>query len=206
MGGQADFGETLTWEEMKKVTKYIKEHGILQFIQILKKYANHKNTGDLQWGYEIESHVVSTKEPQPKLYSDFDLNLRKLDQLNGPLKYTHVTIEGGAWMIELIPKDPLSISMPISKVLEFMKNQMEEVRNIVLNENLHILSIPTYPKLGVGDFYVKPSLKKPKSEDPNLEEKKENKITKTHHLDDLTISWHPRYTIVIKHIHERHGS
>ncbi len=45
-------GTTLNWPEAAKVAQYIREHGILQLINIYEKYKNRKND-KLQWGDEV---------------------------------------------------------------------------------------------------------------------------------------------------------
>ena len=44
-------GRPLTWEETKKYTEFIREHGIEQFIQIYNKLKDRRNDC-LKWGDE----------------------------------------------------------------------------------------------------------------------------------------------------------
>jgi glutamate--cysteine ligase catalytic subunit len=45
-------GRPLTWEETKKYTEFIREHGIEQFIQIHNKVKDRRNDC-LKWGDEV---------------------------------------------------------------------------------------------------------------------------------------------------------
>ena len=45
-------GRPLTWEETKKYTEFIREHGIEQFIHIYNKVKDRRNDC-LKWGDEV---------------------------------------------------------------------------------------------------------------------------------------------------------
>lgn len=55
--GLLSVGEPLTWPETEKVAEYIKEHGIIQFLNLFNKLKNRKSDC-LKWGDEIEYMLV----------------------------------------------------------------------------------------------------------------------------------------------------
>ena len=60
MGFLVDAGATLDFNESVAFHKHIKEHGVLQFLLLLKKFQDYKkNESELRWGDEIEYHLVN---------------------------------------------------------------------------------------------------------------------------------------------------
>lgn len=53
-------GSPLSWEETKKLSKHVREHGIEQFINLYRRLKDR--TGDiLKWGDEV--NLFNAKEP-----------------------------------------------------------------------------------------------------------------------------------------------
>lgn len=52
--GQLTEGHALTWKETKKLAQHVKEHGILQFINLYKKHKDRQDD-ELKWGDEVGS-------------------------------------------------------------------------------------------------------------------------------------------------------
>lgn len=50
--GQLAEGKVLTWEEIKTIAKYVREHGIIQFVNLYKKYKDRRDD-DFKWGDEV---------------------------------------------------------------------------------------------------------------------------------------------------------
>lgn len=50
--GQLTEGKVLTWEEIKKIKEYVREHGIIQFINLYKR-CKDKQDNDFKWGDEV---------------------------------------------------------------------------------------------------------------------------------------------------------
>lgn len=54
-------GNPLTWEETKKLSKHVREHGIQQFINMYSRLRDR--TGDvLKWGDEVSMKMMSSNE------------------------------------------------------------------------------------------------------------------------------------------------
>ena len=66
-------GKPLHWHESKQVIEYVKEHGIIQFLNTYEKYKNRKDL-ELKWGDEIEYIIVKydkkTKSVRLELRAD----------------------------------------------------------------------------------------------------------------------------------------
>lgn len=67
-------GKPLEWEDSLPYLNYVREHGVLQFLEIYKKLKDTHRT-ELKWGEELEygiimvsaSEYVSSREPPPSL-------------------------------------------------------------------------------------------------------------------------------------------
>lgn len=54
-------GNPLSWEETKKLSKHVREHGIQQFINMYSRLRDR--TGDvLKWGDEVSIIIMSFSE------------------------------------------------------------------------------------------------------------------------------------------------
>lgn len=52
-------GSPLSWEETKKLSKHVREHGILQFINLYRRLKDRH--GDvLKWGDEVSGHDMTS--------------------------------------------------------------------------------------------------------------------------------------------------
>lgn len=60
-------GSPLSWEETKKLSKHVREHGIEQFINMYRRLKDR--TGDvLKWGDEVHIRSFMHKKRQFDLY------------------------------------------------------------------------------------------------------------------------------------------
>ena len=58
----------MTYEESKPWQEYIKTHGVIQFINLLKKHQNKtKPFKNLKWGHESEYHVLASNPEEKKI-------------------------------------------------------------------------------------------------------------------------------------------
>ena len=60
-------GKPLTWEETKALSSYIKEHGIKQFINLMKTMKQRKYE-ELKWGDEIEYLLFKFNHEEKRVY------------------------------------------------------------------------------------------------------------------------------------------
>lgn len=66
----------MKWEESKQFIEYVKEHGIIQFLNVYHKCKDRKGD-ELKWGDEIEYLLVKYEEEQKTV----KLELRAVDIL-----------------------------------------------------------------------------------------------------------------------------
>ena len=60
-------GEPLSWEETKALSDYIKEHGVNQFINLMRTMKQRKYEG-LKWGDEIEYLLFKFDHQKKRVY------------------------------------------------------------------------------------------------------------------------------------------
>ena len=68
--GFLEAGSTpLTWSEVQSVKEFIREHGVIQLLNLYQKFKDY-TTSSLYWGEEMEYHIVyqESSEAFPKLY------------------------------------------------------------------------------------------------------------------------------------------
>lgn len=64
--GLLSLGTPLTWDQIKEKRDYLKEHGIIQFLNIVNKLKN-RSDDNLKWGDEIEYLVVKFDDENKKV-------------------------------------------------------------------------------------------------------------------------------------------
>jgi len=125
MGFLVDAGATLDFNESVAFHKHIKEHGVLQFLLLLKKFQDYKkNESELRWGDEIEYHLVNmdpqTKQPRLQLNSKYIYENTHDDVF-------HVQPEYGEWMLEIVPTEPYKYSSNPKPIIENFKRRYEKI-------------------------------------------------------------------------------
>lgn len=64
--GLLSLGTPLTWQQITEIRDFLKEHGLVQFLNICKKLQNRKDD-TLKWGDEIEYIVVKIDDENKKV-------------------------------------------------------------------------------------------------------------------------------------------
>lgn len=64
--GLLNVGTSLSWEEVKKLSSYVRDRGIMQFINIYKN-AKNREPDELKWGDEIEYILVKFNKNEQKV-------------------------------------------------------------------------------------------------------------------------------------------
>ena len=118
-GGAGELAEleadTFEWKESLPWLRYVRTHGVLQFISVLKRL-QHVHGDELLWGDEIEYHIfaVNATEQTAKLClraPEILADLRKKEAELGRKDGLHIEScswhpEYGAWMVEGTPRVP----------------------------------------------------------------------------------------------------
>ena len=60
-------GEPLSWDETKELSDYIKDHGVAQFIHLMKTMKQRKYE-ELKWGDEIEYLLFKFDHEKKRVY------------------------------------------------------------------------------------------------------------------------------------------
>ena len=127
-------GQPLSSEDLKPKLKYIKDHGVLQFLNTWHRAKDYHND-QLKFGDEIETGVfeVDHVAKTVKLYikgAELMKTLREKEEI-----YSHETegatwhAEFGAWMIESTPSRPYSNYA--SDLLRVERNMLMRRRRIL---------------------------------------------------------------------------
>lgn len=197
--------KSLTWEESLPYLKYIRDHGIEQFLHTF--YAVRSVHGDLlRWGDEIEYGVVrivgNSTDPgrhvQAALRShDIIDDLQRIEahgQVHGLSesdKFTWMP-EYGSWMLESTPGKPYE---GILSLLEIEYNMMMR-RSRLLSVLHHDEIVPTmscFPMLGVGLDSTYPSYPA------------NGPVAESLFVPDEVIFPHPRFPTLSANIRKRRG-
>ncbi|CAH1980036.1 unnamed protein product [Acanthoscelides obtectus] len=192
-------GTPLSWEETKKYTQHVREHGITQFINIYKRLRDRQ--GDvLKWGDEVEYIIV--KFIDDKREAKVCLRAKELlDILN---EREHLNPEGvkslwrpeyGAYMIEGTPGKPYGGLLAHFNVVEAnMRHRREEISEI-LQPDEAVMSITSFPRLGCVNFTHPPTKPTP-----------DKGGTKSLFFpDEAVFPGHPRFITLSRNIRQRRG-
>lgn len=143
-------GSPLSWEETKKYAKHVREHGIIQFINLYKTLRDRE--GDvLKWGDEVEYILVKfihdKKEAKVSLRAEELLDQLMQRELVDPDGVKSLwRPEFGAYMVEGTPGKPYGGLLAHFNIVEAnMKMRREEVTNL-LKPDEAVMSITSFPR------------------------------------------------------------
>lgn len=192
-------GSPLSWEETKKYSVHVREHGITQFINLYKRLRDRQ--GDvLKWGDEVEYIIV--KFDDVKKQAKVSLCAKDiLAQLN---EKEHADPEGvkslwrpeyGAYMIEGTPGKPYGGLMAHFNIVEAnMRYRREEAQEYLKDDEV-VMSITSFPRLGCQDFTF-----------PQTKPTPDEGATRSLFFpDEVIFPGHPRFKTLSRNIRERRG-
>jgi len=190
--GLLSLGTPLSWDQVSQYVDHVRQHGIVQLLNTIAKYKNRDND-EFLWGDETEYVVVKLSNGKATL------SLRQEEILGALMNASQDGAadvdfhpEYGRFMVEATPARPYDGT--IAGLLEPEPN-MEKRREIAakyLDPGESLLSITSYPLLGVGKFVdSKESVKGP--------------ATKSLFLPDDVINLHPRFPTLSSNIRQRRG-
>nr|XP_023017994.1 glutamate--cysteine ligase-like [Leptinotarsa decemlineata] len=192
-------GSPLSWEETKKLAQHVREHGIIQFINLFKRLRDRE--GDvLKWGDEVEYIIVKffddKKQAKVSLRGHqllLKLNEKELADPDGVKSLWRP--EYAAYMIEGTPGKPYGGLLAHFNIVEAnMRHRREEVSEL-LKPDERVMSITSFPRLGCEDFSDPPA--KPT---PN-----EGATRSLFFPDEVIFPGHPRFKNLSRNIRERRG-
>ena len=207
MGFLEDQGRVLTYDESIKHHKYIKEHAIIQFLNLFKKFGHIQNKDDtFYWGDELEYQIVNIDKISgcPRIDLDID-NIFK----NFISETVSIQFEYGRWMVETIPKNPYTTLDNPGPILANLKARRDEISSLFKDNNI-LYTAPVFPMLGVKDYYYiganeEKDEKTLPQENDNSTSFEKNPYSNSQYLDDEIINTHPRYGALTRNIRLRRG-
>ncbi|PIO27269.1 hypothetical protein AB205_0025090 [Aquarana catesbeiana] len=178
--GLLSAGSPLSWEETKKYADHVRQHGIIQFLNIYHKLKDRQKDV-LKWGDEVSCDM----------------------QLIYPLcfysyPYSHPTLwrpEYGSYMIEGTPGQPYGGTMAeFNTVEDNMRKRRQEASSLLPN-NQSICTVTSFPRLGCPGFTLPEFLPTPV----------EKGASKSLFFPDEAINKHPRFSTLTRNIRHRRG-
>ncbi|KAJ1554663.1 hypothetical protein HK096_002484 [Nowakowskiella sp. JEL0078] len=157
--GLLTLGTPLDWSVAKGYANYVREHGIIQLLNIWDRVSTRRKDS-LLWGDEIEYVVLHFDPDSKKVRVSLNAHaaLKKLeDQENeafnkGEIPETSWKPEFGIFMLEATPGSPYGSTL---KDLLEVENNMKLRRKFgrdSLGENEALVTVTSFPLLGVDDF------------------------------------------------------
>ncbi len=201
MGFLADCGQTLDFFESQPLIKYIKKHGIIQFLLLYKKFKDSCQS-QVFWGDEIEFHLLNidpkTKSAKLQINTDYLFNTLKSDEFN-------LQPEFGSWMIETVPNNPYKFDGNPLVVLQNMELRRKKVQELC-NEGDVLFAGTAFPLMGIGDYFV-PRMERKVEEDSEMaiNYKRLNPFSHSQFVHDEIISCHPRFRTSVENVRQRRG-
>jgi len=198
--GLLKVGTPLTWKETIPHSRYIREHGVKQFLSTYNRVKDIEND-HLFYGDEIEFSLAKL-DPEKR---EVKLSLRGTELLQGlNEREKHGDARGhcggctwhqeyGSWMVEGTPDKPYSgYTTSLLQVEQNMR--LRRARLLVsLEPNEIAPTVVTFPLMGVGDFAS-----------PSAPPGGPASLSST--VPDSCINPHPRFGTLTANIRERRGS
>ena len=215
MGFLKIFGIVLKYDESKKYFKIIKDNFVKYVIRELKKKYICKEP---MFGFEFELHKIYLDKEKKKIALDLSAqNDIITSNKEKHFEQFHLSHEYGGWMYEVIPDTPFQM-----KDLDLVEKSVENLYKY-LNEKYginKILSLGSYPLLGVGNYYInegnnleeedveeneEEDEKAKKAKKEFYEDIKNNNLSNSNYLNDKIINRHPRFGSLTRNIRMRRG-
>jgi glutamate--cysteine ligase catalytic subunit len=205
MGYLIDTSQTLPFSQTRALAKYIKEHGIIQFLLLYKKFKEFNNE-ELHWGDEIELHLLHidpvTKLLKLQLNNDYIFKAIKSEDFDLQPEY-------GAWMLETVPSKPYDFDGDPNVPFQNFKARREKINSLCKKGDV-LYQGTVFPLLKVGDFFVPKRRRRSVERARRIEEekvsppKKVRSHSKSRFRQEL-LNPHPRYSTLCENIKNRRG-
>lgn len=192
-------GSPLSWEETKKLSNHVREHGIIQFINLYKKLRDRQ--GDvLKWGDEVEYVLVkfddTAQTAKLSLRAEEILKVLNEKENKDPLNVKSLwRPEYGAYMIEGTPGKPYGGLLAHFNVVEANMRYRRQEATKLLKPGEVLMSLTNFPRLGAPEFTDPPAVATPNS----------GASRSLFFPDEAIYPGHPRFKTLTKNIRERRG-
>ncbi|CAJ1374466.1 unnamed protein product [Effrenium voratum] len=191
--GLLTVGTPLAWEDMLHHSRYIRKHGVLQFLHTLRRMQHLENDPFL-YGDEVEYGLLKV-DPIRKTVR---LSLRGPEAMEALRRQEQEELQGcawheeyGSWMLEGTPRVPYGgYVMGLLGIEQNMRLRRGRILS-VLNEDEMAPTLVAFPLLGVG--FTGSSIGASPASDSAL-------------VPDSCINPHPRFATLTANIRKRRGS
>eukprot|EP00698_Gefionella_okellyi_P009902 TRINITY_DN2542_c0_g1_i1.p1 TRINITY_DN2542_c0_g1~~TRINITY_DN2542_c0_g1_i1.p1 ORF type:complete len:652 (+),score=121.82 TRINITY_DN2542_c0_g1_i1:41-1996(+) len=192
-------GHTIAWKDLPpEIRKYVKRHGVQQFLAIYNAVKSRENDC-LLWGDEVEYMLVhfdsAAKSVVLSLKADGileTLNRMEEGRSHDSLPFTTFLPEYAGYMVEATPGQPYhGDNTSFGYVEANMRLRRATVQKLLAAEE-RIITMPSFPLLGSG-IHTDPPLP------PG------GPVTLSSYVSDRVISAHPRFSTLTQNIRERRG-
>ena len=199
--GLLTVGTPLEWSDIKNYVNFIHEKGIIQFINLYKRFKNQKNDC-LKWGDEIEYCLIKLDHENKKVRL-----LLKADELLPILQEPENNSERDLkalwrpeyanYMVEGTPGQPYDHEIiNFNKLEENMRLRRKEVISLLNLKDEYCASLTAFPLLGSQDFTY-----------PSYKPTPDKGVTRSIFFPDQAIfPGHPRFSSLSRNIRERRSS
>ncbi|EGC38811.1 hypothetical protein DICPUDRAFT_96768 [Dictyostelium purpureum] len=186
-------GNTLAWEDAEQHANYIREHGIIQLLNILKSNKD-RHGDDFKWGDEVEYILITNDTFKLKLRANEVLDLLMLEEKRNHGNVDHLwRPEYGRFMIEGTPGSPYEgLGRQLLAIQQSLVKRRESVQRYLKPEE-SILTVTCYPRMGCKGFT-----------EPQAEVK--GPVAESQFLPDMVINPHFRFSTLTANIRKRRGS
>ncbi|KAL1504363.1 hypothetical protein AB1Y20_010769 [Prymnesium parvum] len=198
---QLSQSEMLTFDEALPWLRYVRMHGVKQFITMFRELKD-LTSDELLWGDEIEYHLVHFDVDKrtvkvalraAEVLAELRQKEHQLGRRDGFGEACSWHPEYGAWMVEGTPRVPYGGYTADLRRVEMNMRLRRKRLAAVLKSTEHALTIPAFPLLGVGEFT-----------EPNA--KPDNQVTQSSTAPDALITPIPRFHALTRNIRLRRGS
>lgn len=193
-------GSPLSWEETKFLADHVRQHGVVQFINLYKRLRDRQ--GDvLKWGDEVEYILVKfdheKKVARVSLRASTVLNILQENEVKNPRNVKSLwRPEYAAYMVEGTPGKPYGGLLAHFNIVEAnMKYRREEVARL-LNPGEAVMSLTSFPRLGCHNFTDPPAVPTPEN----------GSSCSLFFPDEAIFPGHPRFKTLTRNIRQRRGS
>lgn len=143
-------GSPLSWEATKKLSQHVREHGIVQFINLYKRLRDRQ--GDvLKWGDEVEYIIVKFNDDKKEAKVSLRgqellaiLNERELANPDGVKSLWRP--EYGAYMIEGTPGKPYGGLLAHFNIVEANMRMRREEASQLLKPDEALMTLTSFPR------------------------------------------------------------
>jgi len=189
-------GNPLKWSDSLEFLEYVKKHGVVQFLNILRA-CKKKQYPEFLWGDEVEYIIIKmvngrarlslrTKEVLADIKKDIDKNQQFYDCK------CNVVPEYGSYHIEATPSNPYGNHVrDLCRVECNMRTRRSFIKQFLLDDEI-LLTMGNFPRLGAGVF-------------THPEFPTNGNIAESDYVPDQIINHHPRFATLTKNIRARRG-